>query len=108
MKERRRRGKKVENNGGVVEVLPIEFPKTSMPRVMVDYVSKFMDEIPDGSKVRAFAKGMFLCQESRERGFVNWKILKPGSNGLRVKWVGNELEALVLYFMLCCLTLYMV
>ncbi|KAH0975070.1 hypothetical protein GBA52_016969 [Prunus armeniaca] len=65
-RKRRRQGKKDENDGGLVQVLPSRFPETSLPGVLSNLQgSTYVATCRFG--MLAFVKGMLLCQENRER-----------------------------------------
>ncbi|CAL9030481.1 unnamed protein product [Prunus brigantina] len=65
-RKRRRQGKKDENDGGLVQVLPSRFPETSLPGVLSNLQGS-LNEATCRFGMWDFAKGMLLCQENRER-----------------------------------------
>ncbi|XP_016651001.1 PREDICTED: uncharacterized protein LOC103337818 [Prunus mume] len=83
-RKRRRQGKKDENDGGLVQVLPSRFPETSLPGVL----SSLQGSTNAGTcrfGMWAFAKGMLLCQENRQR------ISKLEGRESKLEWLKHEM-----------------
>ncbi|KAL6280659.1 hypothetical protein ACE6H2_017540 [Prunus campanulata] len=83
-KRRRQEGKKDENDGGLVQVFPSRFPETSLPGVLWNHQGSF-DVSTCSFETWAFAKGMLLCQENRER------FSKLEDCESKVEWIEHEM-----------------